>query len=250
MLFDEVTSLPLSNMAEEDGKVNGKYPIFNDLLCFLACKIKLCPKDTLINVIAQYYKADDVMKARDVLFAAVPPAEGEPRRQRQRKVDEVLGTMYNLLQNVHGDDAPVFASWNLNNVPWVELKSVDGASLMWQQGAMKDQLTELKNEQVAMKEQLAVIMQFVQSSAQNGVVNQPAQSYRDALSGSRNGLAGNSTRSADASQQQLELGVQARGAEAADPHRPTGTIPKQTLHAPGDRRASHPPAAASPPTTG
>ena len=62
---------------EADGKVNGKYPIYNDLLCFLWCKMKFSPRDILLNVIKQYYKAEQVVKARDEFDLSVPSKEGE-----------------------------------------------------------------------------------------------------------------------------------------------------------------------------
>ena len=232
-------------MTGEEGKVNGKYPIFNDLLCFLWCKLKLCPKDVLVTVIPQYYKADDVMKARDVLFAAVPPADGEPRRQRHRKVEEALGTMYNLLQNLSADEAPVFAALNLNNVPYVELKSVDGAALMWQQGSLKDQLSEVRNEQIAMKEQLAAIMQVVERCAQRE--NEEPMPYKEALtSNQQKQQAGDSGGSANQLQRR-DIGAAAERPTA--PTRRMGAIPKLTSVTPrgdGEGRAQPPRAAETP----
>ena len=147
-------------MAEE-GKIDGKYPIFNDILCFLWCKMKLCPRDTLLNILQQFYKAEDITKARDVLFVKIPAEEGETRR-KHRKVDEILGGMYTILQNLPSDDPPIFASINLNNIPWVEMKSVDGAALMYQQGQMKDQLSTIVDDQAAMKTQIALLIEAVE----------------------------------------------------------------------------------------
>ena len=69
-----------------NGKVNDKYPIFNDLICFMWCKMKLCAKDVLLNILKQFYKSEEIMKARDVLYEEFPitPEENGDRRVKHR----------------------------------------------------------------------------------------------------------------------------------------------------------------------
>ena len=151
-----------------DGKINGKYPIFNDLLAFMWCKLKLCARDVLISTMKQYYKSEDIMKARDVADEEFPaPEENGDRRIKHRKTEDALISVYTLLQNLPTEDPPVFASLNLNNIPYVELKNVDGAALMWQQGQLKDQLQSMSEEQGAIKAQLASIVEHLRSEKAN-----------------------------------------------------------------------------------
>ena len=57
-------------MDSEDGKINGRYPIFNNALAFMWCKIDVSPKDTLISAMKDFYSQDDLKIARDI-FAKV-----------------------------------------------------------------------------------------------------------------------------------------------------------------------------------
>ena len=170
-----------------DGKINDKFPIFNDLLCFLWCKIKLCAKDVLINVMKQYYRSEEIMKARDIVYDEFPPNEDDvERRVKHRKAEDALGAIYNIFQNLPTDDPPVLASINLNNIPYVELKNVDGAAMMWQQGQMKDQLQEMVGEQAAIKAQLATIVEHLREKklpenegVRNNETTQLVESYNE-----------------------------------------------------------------------
>ena len=122
-----MTSLPFSSAMGDDGKVDGKYPTFNDLLTFLWCKMKLCPRDTLLQVTKAFYKRDEVIAAKDVLYEKYHGADGN-RRVKHRKTEDDLANMYNVLQETDTEDPPVFASLNLNNIPSVDLKNIDGFS--------------------------------------------------------------------------------------------------------------------------
>ena len=87
------------------------------------------------------------MKARDIAYEEFP--SDSERRVKHRKTEDALVAVYVILQNLPTEDPPVFAALNLNNIPYVELKNVDGAALMWQQGQLKDQLQCMAEEHVA-----------------------------------------------------------------------------------------------------
>ena len=173
-----------------DGKIRGKYPVFNDLLAFMWCKIKLCARDVLISTMKQFYKSDEIMKARDFAYEEFPAGdEDSDRRIKHRKTEDALIAVYNLLQNLPAEDPPVFAALNLNNIPYVELKNVDGAALMWQQGQLKDQLHTMNEEQAAIKAQLASIVEHLrgekrsaeQESTPSSDVPEAPISYKDVV---------------------------------------------------------------------
>ena len=70
-------------MSEEDGKINGKFPIFDDFLAFMLCNLNVCPCETLLNAVKSYYKVSDITKARDIFDRRVPNDTG--RRVKRRK---------------------------------------------------------------------------------------------------------------------------------------------------------------------
>ena len=166
-----------------DGKISGKFPVFNDLLCFMWCKLQLCAKDVLLNIMKQFYKSDEIMKARDRLYEEYPgdPSDGE-RRTKHRKAEDALGAMYNIMQNLPAEDPPIFAALNVNNIPYVDLKSVDGAAIVWQQAQMKDKMQEMADEQAVIKTQLGTVLEYILKEKTSEATNQSAQSsYSGAL---------------------------------------------------------------------
>ena len=161
----------------DEGKINGKYPIFNDILTFLWCKMKLCPRDNLLHVTKVFYKRDDIISARDVLYEKFPNQNGIRRVKHRRSEDDLI-CMYNVLQEIDTEDPPVFATVNLNNIPYVDLKNIDGVSLLYKQLKMEEQQQELLQQQNIMREQLVEISKFLQKSDIEGEIRTAPPSPR------------------------------------------------------------------------
>ena len=106
-------------MVDDEGITNGKFPIFDDMLAFIWCKMKISPCDTLLNVVKSYYKAADVVKSRDLLFSKLP--DSSERRVKHRKTDEILRGIYDLMQALPTEIPTVFVALDLNNIPYIEL---------------------------------------------------------------------------------------------------------------------------------
>ena len=77
----------------------------------------------------------------------------------------MLVAMYGVMQEIPTENPPVFVALDLNNLPCLDLKNVDGASLICKQRQMKDELMEVKDEQMVMREQLASILNHLRLSA-------------------------------------------------------------------------------------
>ena len=92
-------------MSQEDGKINGKFPIFDDLLAFMWCKLNVCPCDTLLNAVKSFYKVCDITKAGDTFDRRVPDDTG--RRVKRRKTEDMLKQIYELMQSIPTEDPPV-----------------------------------------------------------------------------------------------------------------------------------------------
>ena len=148
---------------DEDGKVDGKVPIYDDLLAFLWCKMNTCPCETLINVVKSFYKHTDVVKARDLFFRRVP--DSAERRIKHRKAEDILKGLYDLMQGFPSEDHPVFVAVDLNNLPFIELTNVDGAMLVSQQKVMKESLNAILAEQEAVRKQIGELRSLLLTPA-------------------------------------------------------------------------------------
>lgn len=112
---------------------------------------KLCLRDTLNDVIKNFYKAADISKVKDLLYTSVP--EYDTRHIKHKKVDNALVTMFNILQGI------------LRTIHLCLLLStlrVDSATLMCEQDRFKQQCTEILVEQAAMKDQLSTILRLLE----------------------------------------------------------------------------------------
>ena len=157
---------------EDDGKVGGKIPILDDILAFMWCKMNTCPCETLLNVVKTFYKVADVVKARDTYFRRLPDTSG--RRVKHRKAEDILKGLYDLMQSIPTEDPPVFLALNLNNLPFIELKNVDGAALVSQQRVMKNGLDAVLTEQEEMRKQLLEIRSLLTDATAPATAQPPA----------------------------------------------------------------------------
>ena len=147
----------LTTMADDDGKINGKFPVFNDLLAFMWCKMNIVPRDTLLNTMKSFYRYEELVSARD-LFSSKMELDGNTRL-KQNKSELILGAIYEAMLNAPTENLPVFVALNLNNLPCINLETIDGASLVCKQDALKSLVDEILREQTTMKAQLAEITQ-------------------------------------------------------------------------------------------
>ena len=148
---------------DADGKIRGKFSIFDDMLAFLWCKMNVAPKDTLLDVLKSFYKSEEIAKSRDLFFSKVP--DNSSRRVKHRKPEDVLKGLYELMQGIPTEDPPVFVAPDLNNIPFINLSNIDGAMLVSQQNAMKTEVESMKNEQIESKSQLSAIKVLLESSS-------------------------------------------------------------------------------------
>ena len=66
-------------------------------------------------------KKEDIIVARDVLFSRTP--EGSIRRFKHRKPEDMLESIYEIMQNIPVEESMVLMAPDLNNLPCnVDLK--------------------------------------------------------------------------------------------------------------------------------
>ena len=158
--------------------------------------MQLCPRDTLLNTIREFYSEKVIMQSRDKLFAHIPETDGA-RRVRHRKSDETLKSMYDLLQQVPVENPPIFAATNLNNLPAIDLKNIDGATLVHNQDQLKQKVESLQDHLTKIESLLAngsaSVSRVVRASNTNtepsysaARPNMPNRSYVEAVNNATN----------------------------------------------------------------
>ena len=99
-------------MADDEGKINGKFPIFNDALAFLYCKMDVVPKDTLIATIKNFYVPEDLIIARDLFSKVIQniAALNQSKRLMQRNAETIIASIYDIMQSAGKDILPPFVA--------------------------------------------------------------------------------------------------------------------------------------------
>ena len=136
---------------DEDGRVDGKIPIFSDVLAFLWNKMKCCTRDQLLNVLDEHFKAEDIITSRDILYRKL---DSDKRPVRHRNKSDILKGLYDVLQGLTIPAPFLFVALNLNKLPCLDLKNIDSVNLLCEQKIMKNNLEQLMSEQIAIKAQL------------------------------------------------------------------------------------------------
>lgn len=113
-----------------DGDEDEKFPISKDLLALLWSKINVSPTDTLLSVLKTFYKADVIAKARHLFFRILPDINF--RKDKQRKAEDTLKGLYELMQFILTEDLRALAAADINNISLTNVRSVDGAMLVSQ----------------------------------------------------------------------------------------------------------------------
>ena len=138
---------------DADGKINGKTPVFNDILAFVYSKLKLFDISTLVGVITAYYSIEDLREARDLLYFLLDPNGYLPRLPN--KCNLSCGIVFHL--NDEYDDLQwIFLALDLNKIPSID-SDEEESFLFKEQHEVSLQLQQVLAEQVQVKEQLALI---------------------------------------------------------------------------------------------
>ena len=142
---------------DSDGKLDGKTPVFNDLLAFIWNKMCRCPRDPLVKIAVDFFQLNDIQEARDLYHKVVPEKPGDKRRVRHRGGVDILCALYAELQALPSNSEHIFVATNLNNIPTVDLTSIDGATLVHKQSSMNQTLSELLTQHKEIVKELALI---------------------------------------------------------------------------------------------
>ena len=133
---------------DDIGNINGKPPVFNDVLAFVYSKMKLCTTSTLVSVISAYYPPEDLKEARDILFALVDPQGHLPRLPNLGcAVVFHMADKYDILHYS-------FLALDLNHVPCVDVMDKNAVEMFMEHHKVEQQLQAVLAEQAEVRAQL------------------------------------------------------------------------------------------------
>lgn len=99
-------------------------PVFNDLLCFFVGKLRVFPRLTLTDAIAQFYNSDEVKLAYDILQDCLSRCNNQENAEIADREGinfdckpDVVGRMYDILSQTSVNDMPFFVCRDVNNLP-------------------------------------------------------------------------------------------------------------------------------------
>ena len=111
---------------DKDGKINGKTPVFNDVLAFVYSKAKSSDVRTLVEVIADFYSLEDLREARDLLYFLIDPNGHLPRLPKKSNI--ACGVALQVLDK-YEDLNWIFLALYLNHIPQMDRKKEEDSSI-------------------------------------------------------------------------------------------------------------------------
>ena len=160
---------------DEEGNI-----VVNDLLCYLLCKIYVVPKESLVQVITNFYKQDAIIAAREILYRDLPVSL--PRVIRHVNKRDNVSAMYDVMQALMADTSKVFVCRDLNNIPPLSFKNVDPVMLLQQTADMHNEMSVLQQTQGDVKSQLNEMketLNHIRDTVCSAEVEKPSTSYGD-----------------------------------------------------------------------
>ena len=174
---------------DSDGKLDGKTPIFNDVLSFMWNKMSRCAGDPLVKACNDFYEIEAIRQARNLLFATVPEIPGGKRRVKNVGGVDILCSLYLEFKKCSAVSEFIFVAKNLNNLPIIDLASIDGATIVHQQASMNRTLAQLLTQykevtqEIAIMKSSMVVKQHVTVNATNRSSQAAAQRIPDVTQG-------------------------------------------------------------------
>ena len=73
---------------DENGKINGLVPIFNDILGYVYNKVKYSNTQPLADVVSTFYQMEELKRAWEILYSMIDPS-GDRQLARMRKRTDI-----------------------------------------------------------------------------------------------------------------------------------------------------------------
>ena len=84
---------------DENGKINGMPPVFNDALAFVYSKIQICKFQTLVDVTSEFYLEEELKEAREVIYNLIDPSGRRKLPRLRRRPDIAYGIVIQLSEH-------------------------------------------------------------------------------------------------------------------------------------------------------
>ena len=113
--------VPLISDMEEKGKLNGKYPVFNDILAFVWCKMNIVPRNSLLAAVKSHYKYCEVVVAWDLLVENTSCGSNK----KLFRSSDILLAIHDVLLAYSAESSPLFVAIDLNNIPVIHISEFE-----------------------------------------------------------------------------------------------------------------------------
>ena len=138
---------------DENGKLNGLRPIFNDVCAFVNSKIKSCEFQKIVDVACTYFLTEELKEAREVIYSLVDPNGIRKLPRLRSRADIAHAIVYHLKENLDQLKC-IFIALDLNRIPYLDAMDDESVALFLERYQVQNQLQEVLSEQAAVKEQV------------------------------------------------------------------------------------------------
>ena len=124
--------------------------VVNELLCFLANKVRSMTYDAVMKLCMDFYDEESVTAAKTVLLDHVTVPDTDDKKRKRigpNKKTNCMKDIMNIFLELTVEDVPLFVANNLNNLPPISMDNFDMSRIIHDMEAMKIQLKSLQEVQ-------------------------------------------------------------------------------------------------------
>ncbi|XP_060807906.1 uncharacterized protein LOC132903508 [Amyelois transitella] len=128
--------------------------VINELLTFLRNVVDFMDEESIHQLCTSTYSAEEIVKAKSLLYDAVPNAKKMPLRRKEgkKRMSRDLDDIICLMKAGNRELFPIFAAVDIHRVPPVSFDHVDATRILKDILRMQNQIAELKENAVSRDE--------------------------------------------------------------------------------------------------
>lgn len=143
--------------------------VIDEVLAFVQNKADIMNKDNLVQICNTAFSAEDIKRAKMLLFESIPSSTMKARRNKGKTIRDIEDIV-SLIKGVDAELLPIFVAKDLNKLPPVCFDHVDPTRLLKDILLLQNEFHKFKTQYVT-KEDLRVFQSELENIKRASIVN-------------------------------------------------------------------------------
>lgn len=173
-------------------KCNSCNIVIDEVLCFVQNRHEVMDVDGLVQLSTSAFSKEDIVKAKSLLFQAVPTTLRKIQRKQEGKLKRDMEDIITVFKNTRVDKIPMFVAHDLNKLPPITFDHVDCSRLLKDLLVLRADIDNIKDtyvtkEQLAREKNVQSLCSCEMGSAQNNIFSPSLSRPNDVFVNMRRG---------------------------------------------------------------